>query len=110
MKPIRVRLSRKEGYEKPDNTVVVTRPGRFGNPFRLGVHTIIMDHGHERFATRAECVEAFRADALARPEFVKQIRDELRGKNIACWCELSQSCHGDVLLEIANSVDVADAA
>ena len=28
--------------------------------------------------------------------------DELRGKNLACWCPLDQPCHADVLLEIAN--------
>jgi hypothetical protein len=27
---------------------------------------------------------------------------ELRGKNLACWCRLDQSCHADVLLELAN--------
>jgi hypothetical protein len=27
----------------------------------------------------------------------------LRGKNIACWCKLCDPCHGDVLLEMANS-------
>lgn len=27
---------------------------------------------------------------------------ELRGKNIACYCEARTPCHGDVLLEIAN--------
>ena len=27
---------------------------------------------------------------------------ELRGKDLACWCA-PQSCHGDVLLELANS-------
>lgn len=29
-------------------------------------------------------------------------RQELRGKNLACWCPLGSPCHADVLLEIAN--------
>lgn len=29
--------------------------------------------------------------------------EELRGKNLACWCPLDQPCHADVLLEMANS-------
>ena len=33
---------------------------------------------------------------------VEQIRAELAGKNLACWCKLDQACHGDVLLELAN--------
>ena len=28
--------------------------------------------------------------------------EELRGKNLACWCPIGQPCHADVLLELAN--------
>ena len=28
--------------------------------------------------------------------------EELRGKNLACFCPLDQPCHADVLIEIAN--------
>jgi len=31
-----------------------------------------------------------------------EIRAELRGKDLACWCPLDAPCHADVLLEIAN--------
>jgi hypothetical protein len=31
-----------------------------------------------------------------------QIKKELRGKNLACFCKLNESCHCDVLLKIAN--------
>ena len=27
---------------------------------------------------------------------------ELKGKDLACWCPLSEACHADVLLEIFN--------
>jgi hypothetical protein len=27
---------------------------------------------------------------------------ELRGKNLACWCQPHRHCHADVLLELAN--------
>jgi hypothetical protein len=30
------------------------------------------------------------------------IRSELHGHNIACYCDLSLDCHGDVYLEILN--------
>jgi hypothetical protein len=125
MKPMRVQLSRKDGWEKPPNTVVVSRPSRFGNPFKLGFHTIEvptrdgMKGGHVRFATRAECVDAFRADIAQRQDFAAEIRKELAGKNLACWCRLCSAhrdgkplgehcekcdtCHADVLLEAANA-------
>ena len=28
--------------------------------------------------------------------------DELRGRDLACWCPLDQPCHADVLLELAS--------
>ena len=31
------------------------------------------------------------------------VRRELRGKTLACWCPLDCPCHADVLLEIANA-------
>lgn len=33
--PIRVQLSRRKGWRLPENTVVVSRPSEFGNPFKL---------------------------------------------------------------------------
>lgn len=33
--PHRVRLSRAKGWRKPDNTVVVSRPSKWGNPFTV---------------------------------------------------------------------------
>lgn len=30
-------------------------------------------------------------------------RQELRGKDLACWCAPGAPCHADVLLEIANA-------
>jgi hypothetical protein len=28
--------------------------------------------------------------------------DDLKGKNLACWCSLDKGCHADILLELAN--------
>ncbi|MFZ5773087.1 MAG: DUF4326 domain-containing protein, partial [Thermodesulfobacteriota bacterium] len=28
--------------------------------------------------------------------------DDLRGKDLACWCKDGEPCHADVLLEMAN--------
>jgi hypothetical protein len=33
--PVRVRLSRAKGWRLPSNTVIVSRPSEFGNPFKL---------------------------------------------------------------------------
>lgn len=36
---------------------------------------------------------------------VDDVRRELRGKNLACTCPLNVSCHADILLAVANSVE-----
>ena len=33
---------------------------------------------------------------------IKNRLDELRGKQLACWCSLEKDCHADVLAEFAN--------
>jgi len=67
---------------------------------------------HVRAMTRAEVVECYRAyvtgggwpiDWKPSPTpSVAQIRTELAGRDLACWCPLDQPCHADVLLELAN--------
>ncbi len=97
-KPIRVQLSRKAGWRMPANTVKVTRPGKWGNPFRVGFGEI---------ETTAEAVSHFREVHEARDMvwIRAEIRKTLRGKNLACWCKPGAPCHADVLLEIANAPD-----
>lgn len=106
-KPIRIQRRPTKGWRMPPNTVSVTRPGRWGNPFnwRQG-----LEMGSEGWAKGA-AVELFR-DWLRHPEShpnmpgpptISVIRGLLRGKNLACYCALDSPCHADVLLEIANS-------
>lgn len=95
-KPIRIQLSRKKGWRKPENTIVVARPGKWGNPFKIGQPGI---------ATRADAVARYRT--VMTDESLRYLNaielPQLRGKNLACWCPLNQPCHADVLLEIANA-------
>lgn len=94
--PRRVQLSRKRGWRMPENTVKVDRSTNYGNPF-LPVTDGSLDQCIALFRDYAERV------AVAAPEWL----DELRGKNLACWCKLGAPCHADVLLELANSRAVA---
>lgn len=72
----------------------VARPGKWGNPFRIGID-----------GSQAECVSRFRAFAAhkagADPTWLAALRAELGGKNLACWCRPGSPCHADVLLELA---------
>ena len=96
---MRVQRKRTKGYRLPPNTVYVGRPTKWGNPF-------VAEHG----LTRAVVVDSFR-HVFGSPtySFVRAgWADELRGKDLACWCPLVDKdgnrvpCHADVLLEWAN--------
>lgn len=107
--PERIQLSRAKGWRMPANTVVVSRPSRWGNPHdwrdwlpawrdcRVGPDA----EGTSWCRDRA--TEAFREDLDEglRPALMAAIA-ELRGKNLACWCPPGP-CHADVLLELANA-------
>lgn len=104
-KPHRVQLRRVLGWKMPANTMKVSRPSPFGNPFKIGEMYQIAgaDDG-----TIADVVisDAGVAVAFFRQWVGRGLGDaaiqSLRGKNLACWCPLDQPCHADVLLEMAN--------
>jgi Domain of unknown function (DUF4326) len=95
--PRRIRLSRRRGWRKPPNTVVVARPTKWGNPF-------VIDATHSRADVVARFRRAIEDDDRTVLGFtVDDVRRELGGRDLACWCPLDEPCHADVLLEVANS-------
>lgn len=70
--------------------VYIGRPSKWGNPFVLG-----------RDGTRQEVVSKFESWVRTQPELMKAIKEELKGKNLICYCA-PNTCHGDVLIKIAN--------
>lgn len=90
----------------PENCVSVTRPGPFGNPFIVG----------RDCDKPGEAVKLFRQTmdlAIQGHDFgdnedgrhchkIVDRLDELRGRDLACFCALDAPCHADVLLELAN--------
>lgn len=114
-KPVRVRLSRAKGWKMPENTVAVTRPGRWGNPFTI---PLAIESGYANAETaQAFVVECFRdwlgpaqrgrdwwqgPESDRRKRFFAEEIGQLHGKNLACWCKPGSPCHADVLLDLAN--------
>ena len=98
--PERIRLQRTKGWRKPEGAVVVARPTKWGNPWRVRQpHPF----GSLSNLTAQEAVDLYRWGAemcAGGPDFDLT---ELRGKDLACWCPLDQPCHADVLLEMANA-------
>lgn len=98
----RFQLSRTAGWRKPAGGISCARPHRWSNPYRVA------DHGRE------EAVRLYEQDLIAgqlvvdrgrRSEKrvgVEDVRRELAGKPLGCFCRLDLVCHVDVLVRMAN--------
>lgn len=130
MTPVRLQLSRRKGFNlqalsRETNgleAVNVARPGKWGNPFKVGV-----------YGDASECVELYRRGFTAARDAwsggplsyfaplqsaiyeawesvaphltvcgLETDLGELCGKNLACWCKPGEPCHADILLAIAK--------
>jgi len=89
--PQRYQRSRRKGARLPADVVVVTRPTKWGNPHPLSLG-------------RDEAVRRYRDDLFAGrlAVGVDDVKAELRGRDLACYCPLTEACHADVLLAVAN--------
>jgi hypothetical protein len=74
----------------PPGAVYVGRGSSFGNPFVIN-----------RDGSRDTVIAKFTKYLRENPRLRDRIRKELRGRDLICFCA-PKSCHGDVLLEVAN--------
>jgi len=94
----RIQMSRQKPWrvEHPD-AVIVARPSKWGNPWRV-----------TKERSRGRAGELFRTTLELRmtmqPELFLELRADLEGRDLACWCPVDQPCHADVLLELANPI------
>jgi len=104
-KPQRIVRKRTRGWRMPANTVCVTRPGKWGNPYKTTWEypacAAVRDFKLDLMD------ELFRRDYnlpinLKHFHWMVTHLIELRGKNLACYCKRGAPCHADVLLELAN--------
>ncbi|MBS1691223.1 MAG: DUF4326 domain-containing protein [Actinobacteria bacterium] len=126
--------TRTKGSKLAGGALSITRPSRYGNPFRIvGMSVVGMnwselvdwDHGigampdadvlyfesADLLGAVEHAVELYRQLLIVRRQewepgrFGKWISDA-RGRDVACYCPLSGPCHGDPLLEAANAKDL----
>ncbi len=124
-KPKRIQRRRIKGWKMPRNTKYVGRPSKWGNPFKVkewyqNIETLLWIHPdmktglfHMKFFHGAYIrklkvsLKFYRR--LALRQYKAGALEELRGKNLACWCPLKDKdgnqvpCHADILLDISNS-------
>ncbi len=94
MMPQRITLERTKGWQMPENTVKVCRgphglQKKYGNPFPVETHGRPASLLRYRNWLMDECS-------------IEEIRQDLQGRNLACWCKPDEDCHADILLKLAN--------
>ena len=132
--PNRIQMKRNKGFNLQNYSmrfnglrcIVVSRPTKWGNPFRLTpdgyiqyystnrniLNPWIMWSYSEGFETK-DIVELY--ERWIKGEFIQICLpnppsiEELKGYNLACWCPLVDKdgnkvpCHADILLKLANA-------
>ena len=126
MKPVRMQRKRTKGWNMQKEScrlngldaTYVGRPTKWGNPFvllwdRTSV-CLYEDFLREREGEPFNYMPALMASGLTLSALIERQTaiiehiDQLRGKNLVCWCPLTDDegkpypCHADVLLELAN--------
>lgn len=90
------RVYNKHHGDAPADAVYVGRPTKWGNPYSHLPGTM----GLSKVATREEAIRLFE-EGITK-ELREAIIQELRGKDLVCWCA-PKACHADVLLRLANA-------
>ena len=80
----------KHAVGEPAGAIYIGRGSRWGNPFRIGAD-----------GDRAAVI-AKHARWLRDQHHLLRALDDLRGKDLACFCAPAP-CHGDLLLRLANA-------
>ncbi len=81
----------------PANAVYIGRGTAFGNPFIVGQH-----------GNREQVIQKFADWIETQPKLIERVKAELKGRDLVCSCKPA-SCHGDLLIQIANSEEVEKA-
>lgn len=105
--PTRVQLSRAKGWRMPPNTVKVDCSTRWGNPYKVhgDGYPMTPEVAVMMFQGLLDNFGGFVASPAGQGSMFTKIEDikrELRGKSLACWCPIGRPCHADVLLRVAN--------
>ena len=95
--PTRIQRHRTKGWRAPADTISVTRPGLFGNPFSSAASFRLWLQG-----------KAYRdIEPERRENILKALPELATHAHIMCWCRTDQPvgmCHGDVLIEIMEAL------
>ncbi|MBG6089935.1 DUF4326 domain-containing protein [Actinomadura viridis] len=58
--------------------------------------------------TLGESLALYATDLDENPELIEQARRDLAGRDLCCWCKLTDPCHVDELLQRVNADETDD--
>lgn len=132
--PLGIQKSRQHKLTSPNSLpiVSVSRPGKWGNPFKLEGDNIYVDISEGqpikdkwKFLCKGDIdlvmnlyrivvtgkikdlkiefkMSMFKYLSYWTDYFSKMTVTELKNKNLACWCKPGNKCHREILIELAN--------
>jgi len=116
---MRIQRRRARGWRMPPHSKYVGRPSRWGNPFE-GEDAVSRFRFYLQLAVRVANGKRLPPGDCPDPKILYYGNDPIAvevwgrfvwmahnlamitGRQLACWCELDERCHGDVLVELAN--------
>jgi len=88
----RKRITRVVHCKRDDFDIYIGRPTKWGNPFIIGPD-----------GDRTEVLKKYRVWIMENKELLDDV-GSLKGKTLGCWCA-PKECHGDILAELAESIE-----
>jgi hypothetical protein len=86
-------------FKKEEYDIYIGRGSKWGNPFSHKDGTL----AQFKVNARKEAIEGYEAWIKTQDHLMGSLQ-ELKGKTLGCWCK-PQSCHGDVLKKLVDSLD-----
>lgn len=106
--PVRLQQQRVKGWRTPDDAVRVSRGTDWGNPWKVGDLVPMPANDGSVRVTAELAVELFAAWVTERG-WLDQMREELAGLDLVCWCKIGTPCHADWIVAAVNQPqDLAD--
>jgi len=82
-------------WKSNPNAVYVGRPSKWGNRFKVGEAT-----AWGEVLTLERSLDLYKRWLLGKLGLHRTFLDPLKGKDLVCFCPLTQKCHADILLAI----------
>ncbi len=119
----RIQRKRTKGWKMPENCIYVGRPTKWGNPVKLVGDIIYIHAGYRRkgldpwvfynVGDKFDIIHLYSLILLGLPFVDKDLQywsdkfkendlNELKNKNLACFCPIGEPCHADILIHALN--------